>query len=782
MLNQFFLNSEHLGYFVYQSHYRTWIVIASIMVAIFSSFCAFEMIERFAHVTKRIFWLPVGAIIFGVGVWSMHFIGMLAFHLSSPITYDPIISTASVIPAIVAASILLHTISKKNTSLKTLIFAGAFIAVGICAMHFIGMSAIHIDGILRYRPVLFFLAFLIVTVLAITSLVIRVFLTKVAFTQRPFISSLVSGTVMGLAIASMHYVAMTATSFIHLHPLGTEVIINTASQDVMAIGIVSIAILLLLCGFLFIYFSTLTENFRARIQAILATTQQGFIMIDVNNMVIEANDAMGKLLNCSAKSLLGRHYSEFIISNFYHQTLDNCQCEVMLKRIEGEPLACLVTANTVKNSQGELLYSFALFSDISARKLAEKQLLRSEEKFRTLYDYTSQAVFLFAGHKFIDCNTATLELFGCKTQAEFCSHSITALSPNKQADGIDTLFSAEQTLDFTMAQGNHRFEWLFKRIDNGQHFLAEVVLTVLELDGKPVLLGAMHDITLRKQYEKNLLQLAETQTQLVQSEKMVTVGYLAAGMAHEINTPIAFIRSNLNQLHTYAKQLAEYVILLQPIASEALQTGAEFSQTNEDISFLTTDMFDLIDESVQGLAHIHKLVENLSTFSSEGKLALQWVDIHTCLDATLSLLMNTLNNYQIDKHYSVDMPLIYCYSATLNQVFMCLFVNAMDAMAAKTDATSTNEISLTTRLCPYNTDAIQIIIADTGIGIAPEQLGRIFDPFYTTKQVGQGMGLGLFIAWNTIKAHGGTLDVASKINQGTVITLTLPIIAQTTNQ
>ena len=783
MFTQFFLSSEHLNYYAYQSHYRTWVVIASIIIAIFSSFCALEMIERFAHLTKRIIWLPLGSILFGMGVWAMHFIGMLAFHLTTPISYNPFITTISVVPAILAGSVLLHTMSKKKPTLIMQIRAAIFITLGIGAMHFIGMSAMSFDGVLRYQPVLFFVALLVAFILAITVLVLRVFLTQFTFSQRPFIGSLLSGTLMGGSISGMHYFGMDASRFIHLHPVGEPIITNNTTQDILAIAVVCIAILLVLCGFLFIYFSTLTESFRERIQAILTTTQQGFIMIDTHSIVIEANDAMGKLLNCSAKTLLGRHYSELFADKICKQAFDNCQCEILLKPLKGEPLACLVTANAVKNSQGELLYSFALFSDISARKQAEKKLLRSEEKFRTLYDYTSQAVFLFADHRFIDCNTATLALFGCKTQAEFCSNAITDLSPNKQGDGLDTLFSAEQTLDFTIAQGHHRFEWLFKRFDNGQHFLAEVVLTVLELDGKPVLLGAMHDITLRKQYEKNLLQLAEAQTKLMQSEKMITVGYLAAGMAHEINTPIAFIRANLNQFRTYAQQLADYIYTFQEATDKDEQALPALSKTTVDIAFLTTDIFALIDESTQGLEHIHKLVDDLRTFSNEGKLALQWVDIHTCLNAALNLLINTvINNCQIHKQYSADMPLIYCYSATLNQVFMSLFVNSIEAMAANPSLTTQHELTVTTRACPYNAEAIQIIIADTGIGIAPEQLGRIFEPFYTTKHVGQGTGLGLFFAWNSIKEHGGTLDVASKVNRGTVITMTLPITAKHTKQ
>ncbi|MDO9268149.1 MAG: MHYT domain-containing protein [Methylobacter sp.] len=288
MFESLFLNPQHDMHFAYTSSYDIPMVITSVLIAIFASFCAFEMVERLAHCTKRSFWLPVGAVILGGGVWAMHFIGMLAFRLSCGMTYEPWISAFSMVPAIFAAAVALDTIASEKISVRKLAFAGIVMALGIGLMHFSGMASIRLDGILRYDPAMFVVALLAASALAVTALLIKSFLDRLPTITLPFVSSLIGGIVLGCAISSMHYIAMEAAHFIHQHPNGDETVIIATSPTILAVAVAAVAvaavaIVLIFSGLLFTFLGTKITHARNRIEAILSTTSHGFVMMDVNN-------------------------------------------------------------------------------------------------------------------------------------------------------------------------------------------------------------------------------------------------------------------------------------------------------------------------------------------------------------------------------------------------------------------------------------------------------------------------------------------------------------------
>lgn len=255
--------------------------------------------------------------------------------------------------------------------------------------------------------------------------------------------------------------------------------------------------------------------------------------------------------------------------------------------------------------------------------------------------------------------------------------------------------------------------------------------------------------------------LLEAHNQLLQSEKMASIGQLAAGVAHEINNPIGFVNSNLGTLGSYITDLLSL--------TEVMACCPEGKAVAEkiDLDFLRSDIPALLAESKEGLNRVRKIVQDLKDFSRVGEVHWQLADLHQGLDSTLNIVNNEIKyKSTVTKQYGV-LPQIYCLPSQLNQVFMNLLVNAAQAIETRGEIVIRTECS--------GTDAVRVSISDTGRGIAPEHRNRLFEPFFTTKPVGKGTGLGLSLAWGIIARHHGRIEVASEVGKGSTFTITLPI-------
>lgn len=265
--------------------------------------------------------------------------------------------------------------------------------------------------------------------------------------------------------------------------------------------------------------------------------------------------------------------------------------------------------------------------------------------------------------------------------------------------------------------------------------------------------------------------------QLHQAEKMASVGQLAAGIAHEINNPIGFVSSNLRTLSDYRKDLNQLLNQYRTIKNqlkshaqeEPLKSALEAIESFEkeiDLDFVIQDSEDLINESREGIERVKKIVMDLKDFAHPGEDTMQEADINECLDSTLNVIWNEIKyKAEVKKHYG-DIPLVVCFPQQLNQVFMNIIINAVQSME------SNGVVTISTDLCP---EGVQIRIRDNGSGIEEKHRSRIFDPFFTTKDVGKGTGLGMNVAYNIVKKHNGTIDLWSKVGEGTEFTITLPL-------
>jgi signal transduction histidine kinase len=264
----------------------------------------------------------------------------------------------------------------------------------------------------------------------------------------------------------------------------------------------------------------------------------------------------------------------------------------------------------------------------------------------------------------------------------------------------------------------------------------------------------------------------QLESQLVQSEKLASLGQLAAGVAHEINNPVGFISSNLSTLDGYFKQLQQMLDAYRQ-AEEALAPGECLTHLQSlrkamDLEFLKEDIPVLIHESKDGIGRVAQIVKDLKDFSRvDNDEQWQWANLQQGIDSTLNIVASELK-YKADvvKHFQV-LPDIECLASQLNQVVMNLVINAAQAMGPERGTiTLSNGVE---------GDKVWLEVADTGCGIAPESVQKIFDPFFTTKPVGEGTGLGLSLSYGIVKKHHGTISVNSEVGKGTTFRVVLPI-------
>jgi len=270
--------------------------------------------------------------------------------------------------------------------------------------------------------------------------------------------------------------------------------------------------------------------------------------------------------------------------------------------------------------------------------------------------------------------------------------------------------------------------------------------------------------------------LAATQLQLLQSEKMASIGQLAAGVAHEINNAIGFVKSNLGSLADYVDKLlgvarayAALETCLEKHDASAIEPAlAEVrrSKAGADFEFLLSDLPELIAESREGVERVSKIVMDLKNFSRVGETDFQWSDLHQGLESTINVVWNEIK-YKADiiREYA-ELPPVYCVASQINQVMMNLLVNAAQAIAER------GRITVRTGLAG---DQVWLEVQDTGSGMDAATQARVFEPFYTTKPFGQGTGLGLSIAMGIVKQHHGMLTVQSAVGQGSTFRVTLPV-------
>jgi PAS domain S-box-containing protein len=465
---------------------------------------------------------------------------------------------------------------------------------------------------------------------------------------------------------------------------------------------------------------------------------------------------------------------------------------VVKTSVPGSPLS-LVTLLSEEAAYGQVsskvfLYSaslfpilvlFAAFMFERARR-SRAALAESQHRFRTIFDNIRDGIFIEdpVTRTVIEANPRALAMYG------YDAHEVVGLTAGALSEGVPPYGAPEWTALVAKAVGGEPqfFSWRARR-KNGALFWVEVSMLQAPIDGHDRLIVVAHDITQRKDQEHELLaaltyqrqlnqRLEEAHNQLLQSEKMASIGQLAAGVAHEINNPIGYVASNLNSLQTYVDNLLKLIASYEQLEADIDHPATALAKTHAirdalDIRFLKDDIRSLCTESARGLDRVIKIIRDLKDFSHVDQKA-EWAeeDLHKGLESTLNVIWNELKyKCEVRREYG-QLPPVECLIFQLNQVFMNLLINAAQAIETK------GVITIRTGVAGDN---VWIEVEDTGTGIPAANLKKLFDPFFTTKPVGKGTGLGLSVSYNIVMTHHGTIDVVSREGEGTTFRVTLPI-------
>jgi PAS domain S-box-containing protein len=533
---------------------------------------------------------------------------------------------------------------------------------------------------------------------------------------------------------------------------------------------------------------------------------------------------------------------------------------------------------------------------VTTQTMAEEALLRSETRFRALYETTSDAVMLLGEHGFVDCNEATLKIFGCRDKAEFYTQQPATLSPATQPNGTSSVDLAHQRVAEAINQGSARFEWLHQRLDTGNVFPAEVLLNRMELDGQVIVQATVRDISQRMQAEQERILLhtaihqasemvvitdpggviqyvnpaferiteysaaeaigktprilnsgvqnrefyklmwddilagkvwhgrfsnrrkggqiyqedcsiapvldstgqirafvalrrdisdeIRNELELRQGQKLEAIGQLAAGIAHEINTPMQYVNDNTVFLKESVGSVLRYAEMLETLRHQAaqgqvdeetLKQSTQFASQVE-IDYLVKEIPLALDQTLEGIGRVTKIVRAMKDFSHPGLDTKSNVDLNRMIESTITVARNEWK-YVAEVHTELDpnLPLVMCFPGDINQVILNLLTNAAHAINGS-PASQPNSKGLITITTKQEGGFIEIRIADTGGGMPETIRDRVFEPFFTTKEVGIGTGQGLAIAHAAIvERHKGRISFETELGKGTTFLIQLPI-------
>lgn len=423
----------------------------------------------------------------------------------------------------------------------------------------------------------------------------------------------------------------------------------------------------------------------------------------------------------------------------------------------------------------------ALLRDIVARREAQENLAKASARLRHLLDNSSTII----------CSSEPSGDF----RITFVSENLTRVfgyEPREMLEDPNFRFNNTHPDDIThvfsrlskiFVDGQQTHEYRFRHKNGNYLWVHDTLRLTRDEKGNPrEVVSSMVDINERKKMEealwsekeqqKSLIkQLQEVQSQLLQSEKMASIGQLAAGVAHEINNPVGYVSSNLESLKKYVENMFKVIDAyteaeaLLPENSKAVR-DIRVIKKETDLEFLKVDISELIRESLGGVRRVKDIVRDLKDFSHVDEAEWQSMDLHKGLDSTLNIVHNEIKyKAKIIKEYQ-NLPLVECQASQLNQVFMNLLVNAAHAIEDRG--------IITVRTAAHG-DWVSIEVADTGKGIPAENIKRIFDPFFTTKPVGKGTGLGLSLSYGIVNKHGGRIEVESETGKGTNFKVWLPV-------
>ncbi|MCF6247465.1 MAG: PAS domain S-box protein [Desulfobacula sp.] len=402
--------------------------------------------------------------------------------------------------------------------------------------------------------------------------------------------------------------------------------------------------------------------------------------------------------------------------------------------------------------------------NITERRQTEVALKESEEKYRNLFETSIDAILLLDPEKgYLDCNPAAFELFGIESKKQLLELTPADLSPKYQPDGSRSSEKSGQSIKKALKSGSNLFEWTHQRL-NGEEFFASVLITRLKIKGQTLLQGTIRDIS---DYKR-------TQEMMIQNEKMLSVGGLAAGMAHEINNPLAGVMQTADVM---SRRLSDTKMPANIRAARKI--GIYMDDINAFM--IQRDIFTMIKTIKESGRRMAVIVSNMLSFARQNDVRISSHVISEVFDKTLELAATDFDlkkhfdfkMIEIKKEYDPNVPQVPCERAKIQQVLLNILRNGAQAMQ---EAKVENPLFIIRTKFNKPLKMVCVEIEDNGPGMDEKTMKRVFEPFFTTKPVGVGTGLGLSVSYFIItENHGGEMRVESTPGSGAKFIIRLPL-------